>query len=307
MKDYTQWEESHKSLIEEKLNQVLWEFPNNLPFSEALRYAVLSGGKRLRGLLVLAIYCSAQGIEAVDAHSYALRCAAVVELIHTYSLVHDDLPCMDNDILRRGKPTVHVQFGEASAVLVGDALQALAFLVLCGDSEHSRASPVVKLGCLQALLGGAVGMVLGQYLDITNQLYYADPRDQGIQAQLETINRHKTADLFVSSAQMGVLCSDFSDKIDLLQVKQFALNLGQAFQLVDDVLDFTSKDSVLGKSAGKDKLVNKLTLGGYLGDQQGFALADKLITEAIAHLPKMGTTHIHLLVALAYQMIQRQF
>ena len=191
--------------------------------SEAMRHAVLSGGKRLRPILCLAAAEAAGG-----AASDALLPACAVELLHTYTLVHDDLPCMDNDLLRRGQPTVHAKYGEAVGVLTGDALQTLAFETLARTHEK-RPGTVARLVAELACAAGAAGVIAGQIEDIR---FASAPTREVI----DYVFQHKTADLFRAAARLGAIAADASES-DLAKLSAFADGLGFAFQIVDDLLD----------------------------------------------------------------------
>ena len=216
-----------------------------------MRYSVLDGGKRLRPLLVYAAgRCTGADEALLDAP------AAAVEMVHAYSLVHDDLPAMDDDALRRGKPTTHVAFDEATAILAGDGLQALAFDVLA----HADVSPSLALGWLRSLApsAGAPGMCGGQALDIdaTGQ--------QQSQAQLERMHSLKTGALIRSAVRMGALAGT-DDPATLARLDRFADLLGLAFQVRDDILDIEADTTTLGKTAGKDIAQDKSTYPALMG------------------------------------------
>jgi farnesyl diphosphate synthase len=207
---------------------------------DAMRYAVLDGGKRLRPLLVLA------SCEALNGNPHAaLRAACAVELIHAYSLVHDDMPCMDNDILRRGKPTVHVKFGEAQALLAGDALQALAFELLAPDDVAIPADLQARLCRLLARAAGSAGMAGGQAIDL------ASVGQKLNEQQLSEMHRLKTGALLQGSVMMGAACGT-ATATQLQALEAYGAALGLAFQVVDDILDVTADSATLGKTAGKD-------------------------------------------------------
>jgi farnesyl diphosphate synthase len=219
---------------------------------EAMRYGVLDGGKRLRPLLVLAA-CRAVGGE----RAAALRAAVAVELIHAYSLVHDDMPCMDNDVLRRGKPTVHVQYGEAQAMLAGDAMQALAFEVLTPDIGMPPAQQA-RLVSLLARSAGHAGMAGGQAIDLASI-------GQGLdEAELRDMHRRKTGALLQASVMMGAACGDTTLAVRAA-LSDYGWATGLAFQVVDDILDVTQSAAKLGKTAGKDQNDNKPTYVSVLG------------------------------------------
>jgi farnesyl diphosphate synthase len=234
---------------------------------EAMRYAVLDGGKRVRPLLVYAAG------ELHDANRDALaRAAAAVEMIHAYSLVHDDMPCMDDDALRRGKPTVHVKYDEATALLVGDALQAQAFLLL-SQIEGDPARTVAMLRLL-AEASGSAGMCGGQAIDLASV---------GVTlslAELERMHRQKTGALLRASVLLGACCGQLPDAQEAAALDAYAAAIGLAFQVVDDVLDATEDTQTLGKTAGKDAVDNKPTYVSILGLEQSRALAQKLREEA---------------------------
>ena len=216
---------------------------------EALRYPVQAGGKRLRPCLV-SLTCSGCG----GAPEQAWAAMAAVELIHTYSLVHDDLPCMDDDDLRRGRPTTHRVYGEATAVLVGDALQALAFEVLAAEGGPQAASMVAVL----ARASGPVGMVGGQALDLA-----AEGSDAG-EAEVFAIHRAKTAALIAASVELGALAAGVREP-RLGALRAFGWELGLLFQVVDDLLDVTASEEALGKTPGKDAEAGKRTVVAVLG------------------------------------------
>lgn len=234
---------------------------------EAMRYAVLDGGKRVRPLLVFAAG------DLFDAGPGLLtRAAAAVEMIHAYSLVHDDMPCMDDDELRRGKPTVHVKYDEATALLVGDALQAQAFLVL----SEGEGDPQRRLRMLRLLAGaaGSAGMCGGQAIDLASV---------GITlflSELEQMHRLKTGALLRASVLLGALCGKLLDEREQAALDQYAHAIGLAFQVVDDVLDATGDSATLGKTAGKDAVDSKPTYVSILGLEQSRTLAESLRRDA---------------------------
>lgn len=242
---------------------------------EAMQYAVLDGGKRVRPLLVHA----AGALFDADAAELA-RAAAAVEMIHAYSLVHDDMPCMDDDALRRGKPTVHVKYDEACALLVGDALQAQAFEVLAqGGLEPTRQLAMVRL---LARASGSLGMCGGQAIDLASV---------GLSlslAELEQMHQLKTGALLRVSVLLGALAGKSLSDEETMALDAYALAVGLAFQVVDDVLDATADSATLGKTAGKDAADNKPTYVSILGLQQSQALAEKLRTDAHRALEQFG-------------------
>ncbi len=264
----------------------------------AMRYGVLDGGKRLRPLLVLAA-CEAVGGNAAG----ALRAAVAVELIHAYSLVHDDMPCMDNDVLRRGKPTVHVQFGEAQAMLAGDAMQALAFEVLTPDLDATDGTIPhalqAKLTALLARSAGHAGMAGGQAIDLAS---IGQPLAE---AQLRDMHRRKTGALLQASVAMGAACGTVSPTT-WQALNEYGAAIGLAFQVVDDILDVTQASETLGKTAGKDQDHNKPTYVSVLGLQAARVYAHQLLEQAHAALARTGLgTQASLLANLADKVVER--
>jgi geranylgeranyl pyrophosphate synthase len=243
---------------------------------EAMRYTVLAGGKRIRPLLAYAAG-EALGLEAARLDHPA--CA--VEMIHAYSLIHDDLPAMDDDDLRRGRPTCHRAFDEATAILAGDALQTLAFQALAeapGLSAESRVGMVSAL----ARAAGARGMVGGQAMDLEAE---GTPLDL---VQLENIHIHKTGALIRVSVQMGVLAHGGLDADKAERLDHYAKCLGLAFQIQDDVLDVEGDTAQIGKTAGRDQELNKATYPALVGLAEAKAMANQLITEAIESVTVFG-------------------
>jgi farnesyl diphosphate synthase len=268
---------------------------------EAMRYAVLDGGKRLRPLLVLAaseaVASAAPDADRVRVDAAALRAACAVELIHAYSLVHDDMPCMDNDVLRRGKPTVHVAFGEACALLAGDALQALAFELL--TPEDGSVSPEVqaRLCRLLARAAGHAGMAGGQAIDLAS---VGQPLSED---QLRHMHRLKTGALLESSVRLGAASLEGSAATEALAT--YGSAIGLAFQVVDDILDVTADSATLGKTAGKDAAQDKPTYVSILGLESSRALAQTLLAQAHGALDSSGLPDTRALRALADMVVQR--
>nr|WP_314630667.1 farnesyl diphosphate synthase [uncultured Noviherbaspirillum sp.] len=259
---------------------------------DAMRYAVLDGGKRVRPLLVYA----AGELHGAERPTLA-RAAAAVEMIHAYSLVHDDMPCMDDDALRRGKPTVHVKYDEATALLVGDALQSQAFLVLA-ESGGDAARTVQMLRVLAAASGSA-GMCGGQAIDLASV---------GITlslAELEQMHRLKTGALLRASVMLGALCGKTPDANETAALDAYAAAVGLAFQVVDDVLDATADTTTLGKTAGKDAVDQKPTYVSILGLEESRALAQKLREDAHRALLPFGD-NAQRLRELADLIVQRK-
>lgn len=284
--DFASWRRTQQAVVEQALSG--WVNPDApAGLGEAMRYAVLDGGKRLRPLLALAA-CEAVG----GLQSAALRAGCALELIHAYSLVHDDMPCMDNDVLRRGKPTVHVQFGEAQALLVGDALQALAFELLVPE-DGSVAPALAASLCRQlAQAAGAFGMAGGQAVDLASVGVALD------QPALEAMHRLKTGALLQASVMMGAATGPLSTTArDQLSV--YGAALGLAFQVVDDVLDVTADSATLGKTAGKDAASDKPTFVSLMGLDAAQAYADRVLDQAHGALRASGLAQTDTLHALA--------
>ena len=261
---------------------------------QTMRFGVLDGGKRLRSLLVLAS-CQAVGGER---HA-ALRAAVAVELIHAYSLVHDDMPCMDNDVLRRGKPTVHVKFGEAQAMLAGDAMQALAFEVLTPD-EGVSPELQARLTALLARSAGHAGMAGGQAIDLASIGHSLN------EAALRDMHRRKTGALLQASVMMGAACGH-TTVATRAALSDYGAAIGLAFQVVDDILDVTQSAATLGKTAGKDLHHNKPTYVTVLGLQAARQHAQELLQQAHTSLQRSGLgAAAWLLAVLADKVVERE-
>ncbi|HMS26519.1 MAG TPA: polyprenyl synthetase family protein [Burkholderiaceae bacterium] len=266
---------------------------------EAMRYAVLDGGKRLRPLLVFA---AAQAVGAESNCPATLRAACAVELIHAYSLVHDDMPCMDNDVLRRGKPTVHVKFGQAQALLAGDALQALAFELLTPTEEVVAAATQAKLCRLLALSAGCHGMAGGQAIDLANVGQHLNLE------QLKHMHKLKTGALLQASVMMGAACVPTGQTVPMqtqTALQQYGAALGVAFQVVDDILDVTTDTATLGKTAGKDAQDNKPTFVSLMGLEKSSQFASQLLQQALIALDDARLEHSQALRSLAHMVVNR--
>ena len=237
-----------------------------------MRYSVLGGGKRLRPLLALAA-CEAVGGDPAA----ALRAACAVELIHAYSLVHDDMPCMDNDSLRRGKPTVHIQFGQARALLAGDALQALAFELLTPDDNAIDGALQARLCRTLARAAGPQGMAGGQAIDLASVGLPLTAQ------QLHEMHRLKTGALLQASVMMGAHCGQPATAV-LAALADYGAAVGLAFQVMDDVLDVTADSATLGKTAGKDAAQAKPTFVSLMGLDDATNYALQLLSRALERL-----------------------
>ena len=290
---FTSWAQQQMQLVESALEQ--W-VPGDAPagLGLAMRYGVLDGGKRLRPLLVLAA-CEAVGGQ----REAALRAAVAVELIHAYSLVHDDMPCMDNDVLRRGKATVHVRYGQAQAMLAGDAMQALAFEVLTPEAEVPSALQA-RLVSLLARAAGHAGIAGGQAIDLAS---IGRPLDE---SALRNMHERKTGALLKASVLMGAACGSTS-AVQWQGLADYGAALGLAFQVVDDILDVTQDSETLGKTAGKDQEHNKPTYVTVLGLEAARQRADELCAQAHAALARSGLqAQAALLATLADKVVERE-
>ena len=274
----TSYLEPRRRRVEEALERLLPRpVGPSATVARAMRYAVLGGGKRLRPLLAIAT-CEACG----GSLEHVLDPAAALEMLHTYSLVHDDLPAMDDDDLRRGRPTVHRAFGEAEAVLAGDALLTLAFEVLAtappGDALAVRRAEAVAAVARGA---GVDGMIGGQMADLEAERAEADPD------RLEWIHLHKTGRLIAASVLLGAIHAGASEA-ERRQLERFGLETGLAFQIADDVLDATSSAEILGKTPGKDLRAGKATYPAALGIDASRAEAARRVGVALEALERSG-------------------
>ncbi|MBY0411199.1 MAG: polyprenyl synthetase family protein, partial [Burkholderiaceae bacterium] len=280
--DFESWSHQHLARVEAALSGWVGQgAPEDL--SQAMRYAVLDGGKRLRPLLALAAFeaagSAAGAALACGGEDAVLRAACAVELIHAYSLVHDDMPCMDNDVLRRGKPTVHVQFGEAQALLAGDALQAFAFELLAPENALFGDATQAALCRVLARAAGSAGMAGGQAIDLAS-VGIALTEDQ-----LRRMHQLKTGALLQASVLMGAVCGHATQSA-YQALSDYGAAVGLAFQVVDDVLDVVADSATLGKTAGKDAACDKPTYVSLLGLEQAKRYAQSLLNEAHAALSR---------------------
>ncbi len=278
--DFAAWMGSIQARVESALARNL-PGPPQVParLHEAMRYATLEGGKRVRPLLTFA----AGELTGADAARLEIA-ASAVEMIHAYSLVHDDLPCMDDDVLRRGKPTVHVEYDEATALLVGDALQTLAFQLL---SENALADdPALQLAMVKALAvaAGSRGMAGGQAIDL-------EATGKALsQAELEFMHVRKTGALISAAVKLGAMCAGPCPAA----LEQYAHRIGLAFQVVDDVLDAEASTATLGKTAGKDSKRGKPTYVSAMGAARARAFAEELRASAQEALAPFGAAALRL-------------
>ncbi|MFT6034193.1 MAG: farnesyl diphosphate synthase [Arenicella sp.] len=259
----------------------------------AMRYSTLSGGKRFRALLV---YASGLAVDAPLARLDTV--AAALECIHAYSLIHDDLPAMDDDDLRRGQPTSHIKYDEATAILAGDALQTLAFELIASDASGLTDTQARHICLKIAQSSGQTGMVGGQILDIQ-----ATESQLSLSA-LEDVHRRKTGALINAAVICGALCSDYSTESQLKNLSNYANKIGLAFQVVDDILDIESSTEELGKPSGSDIEMGKSTYPALIGLQQSKKLAQNLYQESIVSIAAISDNTL-LLQELAKLVVER--
>jgi farnesyl diphosphate synthase len=294
--DFSAWMGRVQARVESALERLLPAadiVPQRL--HQAMRYAVLGGGKRVRPLLAFA---AGDLVGADPARVEVVAC--VVECIHAYSLTHDDLPCMDDDVLRRGKPTCHVAYDEATALLAGDSLQAFAFQLL---TEHKLADDPARLVEMVRILAaacGSRGMAGGQAIDL------ASVGKTLSLPELEHMHIHKTGALIRAAVALGARCAEALAPEELERLERYAKCVGLAFQVVDDVLDCEASTATLGKTAGKDAAANKPTYVSVLGADEARALAEELRAEAQEALSGFGT-RARRLAELADFIVLRKF
>jgi farnesyl diphosphate synthase len=290
--DLPAWTSERLARVEAALSQwVVADAPAGL--GDAMRYAVLDGGKRLRPLLVIAANEAVSGNDEA-----ALRAACAAELIHAYSLVHDDMPCMDDDVLRRGKPTVHVKYGQAQALLAGDALQALAFELLVPGNTAIPDRVQANLCRVLAHAAGHAGMAGGQAIDL------ASVGRALTESELREMHRRKTGALLEGSVMMGAACGS-PDAKARAALQAYGAAIGLAFQVIDDILDVTADSATLGKTAGKDAHQNKPTYVSVLGLERSRAYACELRQQALQALEASGLGDTRALHALALMVVDR--
>jgi len=284
-----EYQERIQAFLDASLNDI--DVPERL--QAAMRYSTLSGGKRFRALLV---YASGLAVNAPLARLDTV--AAALECMHAYSLIHDDLPAMDDDELRRGLPTSHIKYDEATAILAGDALQTLAFEMVASDSSGLSDAQARNICLKLAISSGQTGMVGGQILDIqaTNS--------QLSRSALENVHRRKTGALINAAVICGALCSDDISKSQLNSLSDYADNLGLAFQVVDDILDIESSTQELGKPSGSDVENGKSTYPALIGLQKSKKLALTLYQESIVSIATISD-NTSLLEDLAKLVVER--
>ena len=243
---------------------------------KAMNYSLEAGGKRIRPVLVYA-FCEACGKD----YKAASAPACGIEMIHTFSLIHDDLPAMDNDDFRRGKPSCHKAFDEATAILAGDALSVLPFEIIANDAVLTNEQKVNIISCLAKAVGRD-GMIGGQVIDMENE-----KRDDVDEANLRNMYKHKTGELIAVSCMMGCICAG-ADKDTITAAAEYGYRLGLAFQIIDDILDVTSTTEELGKPVGSDSEENKTTFVTLYGVEKAQEIAENITGEAMSLLEKFG-------------------
>ncbi|MEI6738115.1 MAG: polyprenyl synthetase family protein [Pseudomonadota bacterium] len=278
MSDFQGWARQIAGNMEQTLGELLpsgASLPTRL--HDAMRYSTLGGGKRVRPMLAFA----AGEVTQADPERVKIV-AAAVEMIHAYSLIHDDMPCMDDDVLRRGRPTCHIEFDEPTALLAGDALQAMAFEIVSGYKLCDDANAQIALIQLFAEACGSRGMAGGQAIDLSSV-------DKEISLpELEFMHMLKTGALIRAAVTMGALCGRPMSADERQKIDQYAKYVGLAFQVVDDILDYASNTMKLGKTAGKDKDANKPTYVSLMGLTPAKAFADDLLQNALNSLTIFG-------------------
>jgi geranylgeranyl pyrophosphate synthase len=282
-----------KELVKVKLTESIG---NSNPVEKSMVYSAIAESKMVRAGLIFA----SSEINSSLEHDSVITLAASIELMHTYSLIHDDLPCMDDDDIRRNQPSNHIKYGEANAVLSGDALQALSYEIICNDIYLSDNNKVKALKLLSQACGKN-GMVLGQHLDIENENNLAKTD----QESLDHIHQLKTGKLIECSVLFGQLNNDLNDS-ELQNFKSFSRKLGLAFQIIDDVLDVTESSEILGKNNNSDIKNNKDTYVNIIGVEPSRARAKSLIESSITDLNNNNLTNIDKLVDIAYYLIERR-
>ena len=281
-----------KELVKDKM---LKSISNNNKIEEAMAYSGLADSKMIRAGL---LFASSETNKNITKESI-ITLSSAVELMHTYSLIHDDLPCMDDDDLRRNQPSSHIKYGEANAVLAGDALQALSYEIIVNDNFLSSDDKVNAINLLSKACGKN-GMVLGQYLDIENE------NNQSIDIdKLDDIHNLKTGKLIECAVMLGQIGSNLEpDSLSIL--RDFSCKIGLAFQITDDILDITQIESVLGKNKNSDVKNNKLTYIDIIGLEEAKVKAKKLTNSALNSLSQSNISNINKLIEMAKYLISRE-
>ncbi|MEG1074083.1 MAG: polyprenyl synthetase family protein [Ruthenibacterium sp.] len=293
--EYSVQYQTYLTQAEKAIKQAITDcFYPDAKVSEAVIYSLLAGGKRVRAVLCFAVCEMLSGNETL-----AARYAAGVEMLHCYSLIHDDLPCMDNDDYRRGKLSCHKAFGEATALLAGDALLTASFETLVAASDCDTALQNAQAVAMLSRAAGTSGMILGQELD----LHYETVRAN--ETQLREIHRNKTGKLIDAAAQLGAIAAKASDAQRLV-IEQYAFAIGLVFQIVDDVLDVTATQQTLGKPVGSDEKSSKTTFVTLMGVDESMRLAAKLTAEAGAKLADTFGEKSQFLTELAASLLERK-
>lgn len=283
----------YQSRTQQVLDQALSDIDVPDRLRESMRYSTLSNGKRVRALLV---YAAGLAVDAPLSRLDAL--AAALECIHAYSLIHDDLPAMDDDDLRRGLNTNHIEYDEATAILTGDALQALAFELISSEKSTLSDAQARKISLKLAQSSGPAGMVGGQILDI-------QATDKSLtRKQLENVHRRKTGALINAAVMCGAMCSDCVNEEQLNKLNDYANKIGLAFQVVDDVLDIESTTEELGKPRGSDQAMGKSTYPALIGLTESKQLAENLYQESIVSIASISD-NTQLLEELAMLVVKR--
>lgn len=284
----------YNELIENRINELLPE--STAPYNkviEAARYSLLQGGKRIRPALMFE-FCKLCGGNINDALDFAVA----LEMIHTYSLIHDDLPCMDDDDMRRGKPSCHKKYGEDIALLAGDALLTKAFYVAtCANVPSAR---IVKAIELLSAYAGEHGMIGGQVLDLAFE--EGNPKAE----ELEYMYHRKTGGLLCAAVEIGSIVAGMSETEHIKKCCAYARNLGLAFQIIDDILDHTADEAVLGKPVGSDDKNNKTTFVTIFGIEKAMLIAEDLTNRAIQSLKSIEGDHTTL-IALTDYLLKRKY
>ena len=284
---------NNKKVVDAMLERLLAEQKQIEPIiMQAMRYTLEGPGKRIRAAMLL--WCCRAVSGTINEN--AKIAAAAVEMVHTYSLIHDDLPAMDNDDMRRGKPTCHKKFDEATAILAGDALLTFAFEVL-SERINNPAAAVALIGELAAAAGPA-GMIAGQMADLRSQ------KKKGNRELLEYIHTNKTAKMFHAAAAMGAICGD-ADRRQYESLGEYGLKIGLCFQITDDILDVCSSSEQLGKTAGKDTKADKVTYPAVIGLEKSREIVRELAQQAIDELQSFGQEAVFLR-QLAMELLDRK-